>query len=76
MIREHGPKDTARHWGHVAEADAMAFIAPVFWLGFPAILKGRFERVFSYGRVRPRPQRLWRETWQGVSGSCTTKRPS
>ena len=29
----------------------MAFIAPVFWLGFPAILKGWFERVFSYGNA-------------------------
>jgi NAD(P)H dehydrogenase (quinone) len=40
MIREHGPKDAAEHWRHVADADALAFIAPVYWLAFPAILKG------------------------------------
>ena len=49
MIREHRPKDAARHWRRVAEADAIVFIAPVYWLGYPAILKGWFERVFSYG---------------------------
>ena len=65
MIREHGPKDTAEHWRHVADADAMAFIAPVYWLGFPAILKGWFERVFSYGNAFA----LDRDGWDGnVSG--------
>jgi NAD(P)H dehydrogenase (quinone) len=65
MIREHGPKDTARHWQHVENADAMAFIAPVFWLAFPAILKGWFERVFSYGNAFA----LDRSGWEGnVSG--------
>ena len=61
MIREHGPKDAARHWQHVADADAMAFIAPVYWLGFPAILKGWFERVFSYGNAFA----LDRNGWDG-----------
>ena len=61
MIRAHGPKDAARHWQHVADADAMAFIAPVFWLGFPAILKGWFERVFSYGNAFA----LDRVGWEG-----------
>jgi NAD(P)H dehydrogenase (quinone) len=51
MVREHGPKDAAEQWRHVAQADAMAFIAPVYWLGFPAILKGWLERTFSYGRA-------------------------
>jgi NAD(P)H dehydrogenase (quinone) len=65
MVREHGPKDTARHWQHVAAADALAFIAPVFWLGFPAILKGWIERVFSYGNAFA----LDRSGWEGrVSG--------
>jgi NAD(P)H dehydrogenase (quinone) len=30
---------------------ALAFIAPVFWLHFPAILKGWFERVCTYGEA-------------------------
>lgn len=65
MIREHRPKDAACHWQHVADADALAFIAPVYWLGFPAILKGWIERVFSYGSAFA----LDRDGWDGnVSG--------
>jgi NAD(P)H dehydrogenase (quinone) len=33
----------------VAQADALAFIAPVYFVGFPAILKGWIERVFTLG---------------------------
>jgi NAD(P)H dehydrogenase (quinone) len=61
FIREHGPRDARRQWQKVAEADALAFIAPVFWLHFPAILKGWFERVFAYGSAYA----LTREGWQG-----------
>ena len=49
FIREHAPKDAREQWQKVAGADGLAFIAPVFWLHFPAILKGWFERVFAYG---------------------------
>ena len=61
FLRDHGPKDAARHWQHVAAADALAFIAPVFWLSFPAILKGWHERVFSYGNAFA----LDRSGWEG-----------
>lgn len=65
FLRDHGPKDAARHWQHVADADALAFIAPVFWLSFPAILKGWHERVLSYGNAFA----LDRSGWEGrVSG--------
>jgi NAD(P)H dehydrogenase (quinone) len=65
MIREHRPDDVSRHWRHVADADALAFIAPVYWMGFPAILKGWIERVFSYGDAFA----LDRSGWDGnVSG--------
>lgn len=33
----------------VARADALAFVFPVWWWSFPAILKGWFDRVFSDG---------------------------
>jgi NAD(P)H dehydrogenase (quinone) len=49
FIRRHRPKDAAAQWEKVERADGLAFIAPVFWLHFPAILKGWFERVFAYG---------------------------
>jgi NAD(P)H dehydrogenase (quinone) len=61
FIREHAPKDARDQWQKVAEADALAFIAPVFWLHFPAILKGWFERVFAYGSA----YELSHEGWQG-----------
>ncbi len=61
FIRTHGPKDAAAQREKVMAAEALAFIAPVFWLGFPAILKGWFERVFSYGSAFA----LTREGWSG-----------
>jgi NAD(P)H dehydrogenase (quinone) len=61
LIREHAPKDAREQWQKVAAADGLAFIAPVFWLHFPAILKGWFERVFAYGSAYA----LTREGWEG-----------
>jgi NAD(P)H dehydrogenase (quinone) len=49
FIRDHRPKDVIAQWEKIKNAQGLAFIAPVFWLHFPAILKGWFERVFSYG---------------------------
>lgn len=49
FIHDHRPKDVVTQWEKVRQAQGLAFIAPVFWLHFPAILKGWFERVFSYG---------------------------
>ena len=48
-IGKHKPKDVAEQQALVAEADGLVFVAPVFWMGFPAILKGWIERVFAYG---------------------------
>jgi len=49
FIRDHRPKDVLAQWEKIKKAQGLAFIAPVFWLHFPAILKGWFERVFAYG---------------------------
>jgi NAD(P)H dehydrogenase (quinone) len=49
FIHAHRPKDVTEQWEKLKAADGLAFIAPVFWLHFPAILKGWFERVFAYG---------------------------
>jgi NAD(P)H dehydrogenase (quinone) len=61
FIHDHRPKDVAAQWEKVRQAQGLAFIAPVFWLAFPAILKGWFERVFSYGDAYA----LTAEGWQG-----------
>lgn len=43
------PRDVAEQQAKVARADALVFIAPVYFVGLPAILKGWIERVFSLG---------------------------
>jgi NAD(P)H dehydrogenase (quinone) len=49
IIRSQMPKDVVRQQALVARAQGLAFIAPIIWLSFPAILRGWFERVFNYG---------------------------
>jgi NAD(P)H dehydrogenase (quinone) len=43
------PRDVAEQQAKVAQADALAFISPVYFVGFPAILKSWIERVFTLG---------------------------
>ena len=61
FIHERRPKDVIDQWEKVKSAQGLAFIAPVFWLHFPAILKGWFERVFAYGDAYA----LTLEGWHG-----------
>ncbi len=60
-IHAQRPRDVRAQWEKVSRAQGLAFIAPVIWLGFPAILKGWFERVFSYGDAYA----LTAEGWDG-----------
>jgi NAD(P)H dehydrogenase (quinone) len=65
FIHDHRPKDVIEQWEKLSNADGLAFISPVFWLHFPAILKGWFERVFTYGDAYA----LTPDGWRGeVSG--------
>jgi NAD(P)H dehydrogenase (quinone) len=43
------PKDVREQQKKVAAAQGLAFIAPVWFVGYPAILKGWFDRVFTLG---------------------------
>jgi NAD(P)H dehydrogenase (quinone) len=61
FIHDHRPKDAAAQWEKLNKAQGLAFIAPVCWLHFPAILKGWFERVFAYGDAYA----LTLEGWHG-----------
>ncbi len=54
----------------MAWADGLAIIAPVFWMGFPAILNGWIDRVFSYGFAYT----LTGEGWRGDVNSCQPAR--
>ena len=44
-IGKHQPTDVLEQQALVADAEGLIFVAPVFWMGFPAILKGWIERV-------------------------------
>ena len=46
---ESMPEEIRREQARVDRADALAFVFPVWWWSFPAILKGWFDRVFSEG---------------------------
>jgi NAD(P)H dehydrogenase (quinone) len=49
-LRERGaPEDVATQQDMVARADGLVFIAPIYFSGFPAILKGWIERVLTLG---------------------------
>lgn len=49
LLRQRGPRDVRHHQERVARADALAFISPLWVVGFPAILKGWLERVLTLG---------------------------
>jgi NAD(P)H dehydrogenase (quinone) len=64
MIREYRPKDVLEQQEKVARAQGLAFISPVYFVGFPSILKGWIERVWTLGfafSLRP-------EGWKGEIG--------
>jgi NAD(P)H dehydrogenase (quinone) len=47
LIRNHMPKDVLAQQAKVGAADALAFIAPIHFCSFPAILKGWIDRVWT-----------------------------
>ena len=49
LIARQQPRIVREQQEKVAWAEGLIFVAPVFWMGFPAILKGWLERVFAYG---------------------------
>jgi NAD(P)H dehydrogenase (quinone) len=49
LINSQKPKDVIIQQNKVAEADVLVFITQVFWMHFPALVKGWMERVLTYG---------------------------
>jgi len=43
------PRDVVEQQEKVAKAQGLAFISPIWFVGFPAILKGWIERVYTAG---------------------------
>lgn len=65
LLRKRGPKDVREQQQKVARAQALAFICPVWFVGFPAILKGWIERVFTLGFAFSLTSAGWRGDIQG-----------
>jgi len=47
LIRSRMPKDVLAQQAKVADADALAFVAPIHFCSFPSILKGWIDRVWT-----------------------------
>ena len=61
LINSQKPKDVLLQQKKVAEADVLVFITQVFWMHFPALVKGWMERVLTYGFA----YRLNEKGWHG-----------
>src|SRR5512145_3489344 len=61
LLRErYQAKDVLVQQKKVARADALAFIAPVHFLSFPAMLKGWLDRVWTPGFAYDLTPEAWR----------------
>ncbi len=69
-----GPGDVAAQQEKVAGAEALAFISPVYFIGFPAILKGWIERVFTLGFAFALKPEAWRGDIRGRMPLLTHKK--
>jgi NAD(P)H dehydrogenase (quinone) len=66
LLRERfQPKDVLEQQQKVARAQALAFIAPVHFLSFPAILKGWLDRVWTPGFAYDLTSDAWRGDIEG-----------
>jgi NAD(P)H dehydrogenase (quinone) len=59
IVARRRPEDVLAQQEKVARADGLAFVAPIVWMNFPAILRGWVERVFTYGFVYTMTQEGW-----------------
>ena len=65
LRNERRPKDVLGQQRQVSQAQALVFISPVWFVGFPAILKGWFDRVFTLGFAFGLSEAGWRGDVQG-----------
>ncbi len=60
LIGSQKPKDVLAQQKKVLEADVLVFITQVFWMHFPAIVKGWMERVLTYGFAYKLNEKGWK----------------
>jgi len=72
LLRErYQPKDVLVQQHKVAQAEALAFVAPVHFLSFPAILKGWLDRVWTPGFAYDLTPEAWRGDINGRQPKLT-----
>jgi len=67
QISEKNSSDVAEEQELILWANSISFIFPLWWSGFPAILKGYFDRVYTKGFA-------FKNTPNGVIGLLTNKK--
>jgi NAD(P)H dehydrogenase (quinone) len=60
LVKSQKPKDVLLHQKKVAKADILVFITQVFWMHFPALVKGWMERVLTYGFAYKLNEKGWK----------------
>jgi NAD(P)H dehydrogenase (quinone) len=66
LVQERNrPSDVALQQEKVRAANALVFISPIYFVGFPAILKGWIERVFTLGFAFALTPEAWRGDIRG-----------
>jgi NAD(P)H dehydrogenase (quinone) len=60
LINSQRPKDVLLQQKKVSEADVLVIITQVFWMHFPAIVKGWMERVLTYGFAYKLNEKGWK----------------
>jgi NAD(P)H dehydrogenase (quinone) len=60
LIGSQKPKDVLEQQKKVSEADVLVFITQVFWMHFPALVKGWLERVLTYGFAYKLNEKGWK----------------
>jgi len=60
LISAQKPKEVLKQQKKIAEADVLVFITQVFWMHFPALVKGWMERVLTYGFAYKLDERGWK----------------
>ena len=65
LIHSQKPKDVILQQKKVAGADVLVFITQVFWMHFPALVKGWMERVLTYGFAYKLNEKGWKGDPEG-----------
>jgi NAD(P)H dehydrogenase (quinone) len=60
LINSQKPKDVLEQQKKVSEADVLVIITQVFWMHFPALVKGWMERILTYGFAYKLNEKGWR----------------